>query len=216
MDLILKVVNFLKIPTKILIPATCLFSGVMLLASDKILDKLHLLNWSKENGFVFGLLFSITACIIVVYFVAQLPKYARKIWWELTYKHKTMKLIFKKLSDVEKAMICELYLAPDHTCKFDFTQPAVNHLIYVNLIYPGGTQAVTLEWDNSMPMKYMLQPYVWETLDYYKAKFEKKISKLERKVQKETSEKKKKILNDTLKELKEIYNCFDGGINNNG
>ena len=66
-----------------------------------------------------------------------------------------------------------------------------------------------------MFMKYMLQPFVSETLDYYKDKISKKIIKLEEKITKENNPQKLDKLNSDLHQFREIYKeMFNGGLDN--
>ena len=69
MEWLSKLVNVLKIPLKILLPAAWLFSGLMTLLPAEVLEKFSLLDWKNENGFVFGLLFLITSCLIAIYVI---------------------------------------------------------------------------------------------------------------------------------------------------
>lgn len=214
MEWLAKLISVLKIPLTILLPSTWLFSGIMIFARDSFLEKLNLLTWSEENGFVFGLLFLITTCLIFAYIIRYGFKCIKSIIWKLTFKRKTMLDIFK-LNPMESAIIVKLYNSIGHTHELDSTQPYVKALVYKNFIFSGGTQIVTVGHDNSMLMKYMLQPYVSETLDYYKDKISKKIRKLENSIKRENKQQKIDKLNSELQQFKEMYNgMFNGGLDN--
>lgn len=117
-----------------------------------------------------------------------------------------------KLNPTEAAIIVKLYNAAGYTCLLDSTQPVTQVLCYKNLIHSGGTQIVTVEQNNSMPMKYMLQPYVIETLDHYKEVVENKIEKIKNKLSKAKNQKRIKKLNKKLDMFTDIYNgMFNGG-----
>ena len=117
-----------------------------------------------------------------------------------------------KLNTVESSIIIRLYNSTGYTCSLDSTQPVTQVLCYKNLIHSGGTQVVTVDRDNSMPMKYMLQPYVIETLDHYKEVVENKIEKIKNKLSKAKNEKRMKNLNKKLDMFTDIYSgMFNGG-----
>ena len=214
MEWLTKLISILKIPLIILLPSSWLFSGIMIFANDKFLKKLNVLSWSEENGFVFGLLFLITSCLIFAYIIRYAFKSIKSIIWKLSFKRKTMLCIFK-LNPMESAIIIKLYNSIGHTHELDSTQPYVKALEYKEFIFSGGTQIVTLGQNNSMFMKYMLQPFVSETLDYYKDKISKKIIRLEEKITKENNPQKLDKLNSDLQQFKEIYKeMFNGGLDN--
>jgi len=115
------------------------------------------------------------------------------------------------MSNMEIAIIIELYNSPGYSNTLNYNDPIVKGLLARNFIYGGG-QFVELGFDNSLPMKFALQPLIYQALDYYKPKLEKEICKLESKIHKEKNETKKTQLAKSLKNMKENYN----GIYNNG
>ena len=64
MEQLINVINVLKIPLKVLIPTACLCCGALLLLEEEILEKLYLLQWKNENGFIIGVIFLITISLI--------------------------------------------------------------------------------------------------------------------------------------------------------
>ena len=103
MDWLPKLYNALKIPLKIVLPAVWLFSGALTLLPDEWLTKLNLLDWKTENGFIFGLIFLISSCLIVVYIAYFIKEKSSDIFTRLTRNRRTMKrlsivLILKFLS----------------------------------------------------------------------------------------------------------------------
>ena len=214
MEWITNLIGALKIPVKILLPVVWIFSAAMIFLDEKILNELSMLSWSEENGFIFGLLFVISSCFCLVYIFKYIATSFKKIFWKISFKRRTMKKILK-LNPMEAAIIIKLYNTTGYTYTLDSTQPVVQVMIYKNLIHSGGTQAVTVEWDNSMPMKYMLQPYVIETLDHYKIVIGNKTKKIRNKLSKAKNPEKINKLNEELNMFTEMYNgMFNGGLEN--
>jgi len=87
-------VDVLKIPLKILLLASCLFSGALTFLNKTILEKLGLFEWKTENRVIIGLIFVISTCLIIVYSVYYLKEKLSKLILKMTFKRKTMKKIF--------------------------------------------------------------------------------------------------------------------------
>ena len=214
MEWLTNLISILKIPIKILLPVVWIFSATMLFFDDKTLSKLNMLSWSKENGFIFGLLFLISSCFCLVYIVKYIAIGFRNCLYKLSFKRRTMNKILK-LNPTEASIIKRLFNSKGYTCLLDSTQPVTQVLCHKNFIHSGGTQIVTVEWNNSMSMKYMLQPYVIETLDHYKSVIEIKTKKINDKLSKTKNPKKINRLNKKLNMFTDIYNgMFNGGLKN--
>lgn len=156
-----KVVDVLKIPLKILLPALWLFSGALTFLNEDVLTKLYLLEWKNENGFILGLIFVITSCFIVVYACFHLKDRLSNLIFKLTLKRKTMKRIFK-LNDMELSVILRLYNSPGYSYTLDYNEPIIQGLLARNLIYSGSQQRVTMSVvDNAVPLRLTLQPFVY-------------------------------------------------------
>lgn len=69
-----KFISILKIPLKILLPSLWIFSFGILFMPAQILEKINLYEWSKKNGFMFGLIFAVTTSLIIVYIITYLLK----------------------------------------------------------------------------------------------------------------------------------------------
>ncbi len=76
-------------------------------------------------------------------------------------------------------------------------------------------QQVTLDvYTNSITAKFTLQPFVYQTLDYYKDKLEKEIVKQKKRVEKSRKPDKKKKLQEELENIQDHFNdIYDGGRN---
>lgn len=213
MEVKLNIPDWLKIPLNVLLPSLWLISGILLLFPDKWLTILYLLEWRNEKGFAIGLTFVISSCLLLVYLFFYLRKAVLTITYNLTYKRKTMRKIFK-MNDMERAIILKLYNSLGYTCELDYNQPLIQGLLARNYIYMGGQQQVTLDvFSNCIPARFTLQPFVYQTLDYYRPEIEKHIAKLEKRVNKTKDITKKEKLKFELSIIRENYDYMYGGQN---
>ena len=206
MEVKLNIPDWLKIPLNVLLPSIWLISGILLLLPDKWLTTLYLLAWRNEKGFAIGLTFVISSCLLVVYLIFYIKKLISTITYNLTYKRKTMRKIFK-MNDTERAIIFKLYNSPGYTCELDYNQPLIQGLLARNYIYMGGQQQVTLDvFTNCIPARFTLQPFVYQTLDYYRPELKKRVNKT-----KDVTKKEKLKLEFST--IKENYDYMYGGKN---
>lgn len=213
MEIKMNIPDWLKIPLNILLPAVWLISGTLLLLSEELLIKFYLLNWRNEQGFVIGLTFIVSSCLLLVYLIFFLNKVISTVFYNLTYKKKTMSRI-SKMNNTELAIILMLYNSPGYTGELDYNQPLTQGLLARNYIYMGGQQQVTLDvFSNCIPARFTLQPFVYQTLDYYRPKLQKHIEKLEKRTNKTTDANKKEKLKSELLTIRDNYNYMYGGRN---
>lgn len=206
MEIKLDIPEWLKIPLYILLPSLWLGSGMLLLLPDEWLNILYLLKWRNEKGFSIGLTFIISSCLLLVYLFFYLKKVVATVKYNLTYKRKTMRKI-SNLNDTERGIIFKLYNSPGYTCELDYNQPLTQGLLARNYIYMGGQQQVTLDvFSNCIPARFTLQPFVYQTLDYYRPKIEERIRKLEKRVSIAKDCSKKDKLKSELAIVRENYN----------
>ena len=209
MDIKFNIPEWLKIPLNILLPAVWLFCGAVLICPEAYLSKLFILEWREENGFSIGLTFVITSCLLVIYALFFLFKLGSSIWYKATFKYSTMKKL-SKMNDTEQAIIIKLYTSPGYTSQLDYNQPLTQGLLARNFIYMGSQQQVTLDaFTNCILAHFTLQPFVYQTLDYYKQKIVKEITKLEK--EKTKGAKKVKIA-ERLRFLREAYSALCNGF----
>lgn len=86
-------------------------------------------------------------------------------------------------------------------------------LLARNFIYSGSQQWVAMSvFDNAIPLRLTLQPFVYQALDYYKPKIEEIIHKLELKMNNEKDSIKKTKLVEQLRNSKENFcTIYDNG-----
>lgn len=202
-----KILSVLKIPLKVLLPAVCLVSGFFVFANEDILVSLEMLQWKQENSFLFGLLFLLSACFILVYIFWFVVEKVSKAIRQLTLPRRTAKS-FMKMSAPEISIILGLYKSPNHTHYLDFNEPIVQGLLSKEYIYMGSRQEVIPSNNHQMLTKFTLQPFVYQTMDYLVKKLWSEINKTENKLKKTKNEKQKAKLQTKLDELKEYWGNY--------
>ena len=203
-----KLLDILKIPLKVLLPASCLFSGFLSFLPDKILTKIGLLEWKNTNSFIIGLVFIISISLILVYIVFYVFQHIKSKISELTLYPRTLKNI-SQMSDMELSIIIDLYRSPGYSGTVDWGHPVVKGLLARNYIYAGDNAYVSLDvFTEKWPMKVTLQPFVYRTLNHYQPKVKCKIEKLEHKLAKDPCSTKAQQLQNELNNMRESYNTF--------
>lgn len=208
MEIFTRIIEIVKIPLKVLLPALWLFSGFLTLLNDEILAKFFLLEWRNENGFIIGIIFLVTSCLIVIYAFVYIKDRLSDVIFKATLNKKTIKRLFK-LDDTRFSIIIALYHAPGYTKYLNYSEPLVQALFAESFIYAGAQQMISVNiHTNEMPTKFTLQPFVYKALDYYKPKFENKINKLVKKVGNEKNAVKKAKLQESLTNIRDIYDTL--------
>ena len=133
MDWLDKIPKWIQIPLKILLPALCIFSGFLLLISDNFAEKLYLKEFRQQNGFAFGLIFTITLTLILVYiiFFASKPL-IEKVKNYLVKKRLINK--FKNLEAVYKSALYEMYRTPTHSIRMEISNSVATYLLGIHAI----------------------------------------------------------------------------------
>lgn len=209
MEIISKIISLIKIPLKIILPALCLFSGILIFANDTFLERLNLLKWCNENGFVIGLIFLITLCILLIYIIYYMKSRFNELIFKFTYKRKTIKRIVD-MNNKEYSIIMYLYKKEGYTGKINFADPNVKALIALSYIYIGNNVPCTIRWNNEMIVSGTLQPIVWESLQWINEKLQRKINKLQNKKLKIKNSQKIDKINKDIHEYKKLIEMFGG------
>lgn len=207
MDWLEKIPNWIRIPLKILLPALCLFSGFLLIASDSVVDKLYLKTFREQNGFAFGLIFTITLSLIIVYilFFALKPLY-KKFRRYLAMRNYTNQII--GFQSAEAIIIYGLYNEPSHAYSFPMEDPTINLLSKKGFVFTYNQPADTNSYFSTFGVIWVLQPFAIEILDKLFTSNAKEIKRLERKIIKCSNPEKKKILESDLEECKNYISTF--------
>lgn len=193
-----KLIKNLEIPVKVILPAVWLFSGFLLFANQKVLERMNLIDWSLQNGFAFGLVFLISTCLIIVYSVYYIKSKVGKLLFKLNLNKRTIKAICD-MSEKEVTIILDLYKSKDGISYIDFADPVIKGLISRKYIFIGNNVPVEVGWNNEMIVKGTLQPFVRRALKWEYKKIQKRIKYLE---------KKKRTSKNTLKIDDELTNLI--------
>ena len=181
---------------KILLPALCLFSGFLLLISDNFAEKLYLKEFRQKNGFAFGLIFTITLTLILVYIIFFLSKPILKKYKEKLAERELRKNI-EKLKGNEKFYVYALHNISTHAHLFPSNDPTINLLYQKGLVYTYNQQADILTF-GKLSFIYCLNPLAEEAITKIICKKADEIEKLSQKIIKVKSEEKRKDLQSVL------------------
>lgn len=196
MESISKVLSIIKIPLKVLLPAVWLFSGILLFLNDKMLNKLHLYDWSQNNGFLLGLSFIITTCLIVVYTFYYVFEKVKNFINQKKENKNFLKAILS-LNDKEKRILIYLYEQDGYTGNINYADPLIKGLVARSMIFMGNNAFASVGWNGEVITKGTLQPFVWKTFKWAEESIDDEISKLEKK-------NKKSKYNRKIKEMREL------------
>lgn len=206
-----KILEVLKIPLKILLPSLCLFSGILIFGNDELLSKMNLLIWSEKNGFIFGLVFLISFCLILVYSIGYVLKKLKTWHSRITLNKRCFKTILSLDYDAVE-IIGNLYKKYDYTDIVDYNQPIIKGLISRNLIFTGGQQVVStfaaIEYGMDLPIYVILQPVVWKALDKYLPKLQNQILKRKKKIVNIASKEKREKMEIAITNAENFVNAF--------
>lgn len=179
-----------------LLPAVWLFSGILLFLNDKKLNKLHLYDWSQNNGFLLGLSFIITSCLIIVYAFYYIIERIKKYMLDKNENKKFLEAL-SMLNDEEKRIIIRLYRQDGFTGNINYADPLIKGLVARSMIFIGNNAYASMGWNGEMMTKGTLQPFVWRTLKWAEDEIDNEISLLEKK-------NKKSKYNRRIKEMKKL------------
>ncbi len=197
MDWIDKIPKWIQIPLKILLPSLCIFSGILLFINDELAEKLYLKQFREENGFVFGLIFTITLSLILVYiiFFASKPvikKFKQKL------KQRQLRKSLENLKKNEKLYIWGLHNISTHAYMFPYSDPTINLLSQKMYVYTYSQELDLSTYDGNWGVIYILNPIVEEAVTKIMDMKAKEIGKLNRKIEKTNNEEKRKDMQSTL------------------
>ncbi len=211
MDALAKLIQYLKIPLKILLPALWLFSCLMMFLNEKWLTLLHLTDFKMKNSSTFGLFFIITSCFIAIYIASYLIKFIVWIYNKITQNWRTLQNIMR-MNEAQKCVVIGLYLSPYCTAVLDYSEPVVQSLLALQYIYAGSTQMISASLgDGNMPMKFTLQPFVYNALEWSVEKLKSRQLKLKNKLSKARNNIKKDKIKEELNEITEMLNNIQNG-----
>lgn len=151
--------DFLKLPPNIL-SAVSLATGLILFLPEKILKKMYLINFKDKFGFIIGIVFLISISILFIFLLTfVIKKIKNKI-----DDRKVKKGRIKYLLNADKSktnLIKEFIKDKTHTLSLPMNDGLILELQYFGIINAtGNTQLADMGYDNSVYIKYFLQPWV--------------------------------------------------------
>lgn len=198
MDWLNKIPNWIKIPLKILLPALFIFSGFLLLIDDNLAEKLYLKDFRQGNGFAFGIIFTITLSLILVYIIVFASKPIMLRINAKRYKHRIKKQIHE-MQDAEKIVIYGLFNEPTHAFKFPMSDPTINLLKAKDFVFTYTQETDAITYFGHRAINYIIQPIVLECLQEMLKKIDKKALKIKKNIKKCKDSNKKARLQEQSK-----------------
>jgi len=121
------------------LPAVWLFTSFLLLSPDEWQVRFYLIDWRNEHGYIIGLGFIISSCLLIIYVLFALKKLLGTTIYNLTYKRKTLSRLLR-MNDIEKAIIIKMYNSLGYTYQLDYNQPITQGLQARSYIWIGNSK----------------------------------------------------------------------------
>ena len=157
-------IELLKLPPTIL-SAISLVTGLILFFPDKLIEKLYMSSLREKYGFIIGTIFLLSTVMLIVMLINYFYK---KIRDKFSNK-KMIKNQIKYLKELDKTktnFIKEFIKEKSHTLTVCMNDGNVIELDHFGIISMAGrTQPVDIDFDNSIYVKYFLQPWVLKRIN---------------------------------------------------
>ncbi|HAM81060.1 superinfection exclusion B family protein [Ornithinibacillus contaminans] len=153
--------EILTLPTTIM-AALSLASGILLFSPTSLLDQMFMLNFRDKYGFIIGIVFIVSICILIVNLVYQTAKsvYNAKA---KKYFYATAEKRLQKLNNYQKSIIFALYQEDNRTLPLPLHDGAVLELEQNYMIGKATSQYMVSDLNNAL-FPYLLQPWVSDEL----------------------------------------------------
>lgn len=165
MEMLKTIPELLKLPIRIIV-SLCIASGFVLLLPNNLIEKLYMLSFRENYGFIIGIVFILSLSITLCYLLFYLSP---KIWNKLTYKKNNEKIkrgqrkFIANLNNYEIEIIKALINEPDNTLELPMNTGIVRKLENYFVISKAGT---SFQVDLDYPViPYFLQPWVFKYFD---------------------------------------------------
>lgn len=195
-----KIIEWAKVPFPFLMFILLIGSGIILFSGEETLERLYLLDFTKEYGQWIGLIFTISAGLSTYYAVAFTIKIACRFYKRKTAGRKSV----EKLNESEIAIIMQLYNSPGRCGRLDINNPIVERLRKRHILYLGNQMVSYDVFTNTIPGLFVLQPMIIDEISRRVDRIRKKIEMLDKKMLLCKDEQKKSLY---LKQKKEL--CSD-------
>ncbi|PAD85072.1 hypothetical protein CHH57_01815 [Niallia circulans] len=157
-----KITELLTLPASIM-AAICLASGTLLFSPVSFIEKLYMLAFREKYGFIIGVVFLISLCILIVNIAYTTLNYIATSRAEKRFFANAGKKL-RKLSTYQKAIVYGLYQEENRTHVLPLHDGAVRELEHNQIIGKVSSQYMVPNLNNAM-IPYMVQPWVIDELD---------------------------------------------------
>lgn len=158
----LKIFEFLTLPLKTM-TALAFASGILLFAPDTFLERLFMIEFMKNYGFYVGILFLISSVLCAVSWISILVNKLNEMWKKRKFLA-AAKNNLMGLTDLQKAIVFDLFNEDNHTLEFPINDGAIVTLSHKKVItmIPGMTTVIDFK---NIQMPYLLQIWVIDELN---------------------------------------------------
>ncbi|WP_144481386.1 superinfection exclusion B family protein [Cytobacillus oceanisediminis] len=153
--------EILTLPTTIM-AALSLASGILLFSPTSLLDQMFMLDFRDKYGFIIGLVFIVSVCILIVNLIYQTVKSMSNVKAKRNFYANAEKRL-QKLNDYQKAIIYALYQEDNRTLPLPLHDGSVLELEQNYMIGKATSQYMVSDLNNAL-FPYLLQPWVSDEL----------------------------------------------------
>lgn len=154
--------ELLKLPTKIIV-AICIATGSILFLPNKLIEKMYMTNFRNKYGFIIGIVFIISASILIVSFAIRFYEFINEMYSKKKFD-KNIKKLLQELDAYKRLLVYGLYTQDNHTSELPLNDGAVIYLEKMMVINKATTQYAVSDLQNPV-FPYFLQPWVIKELD---------------------------------------------------
>lgn len=154
-------IDILKLPNKILVPLS-LVSGVILFSPNKLLEKIYLINFRENWGFIIGLSFLVSTAIILTSVGITLYKFLREKYDNKQFKKISFK-VMKEMDNYKKSIVYSLFLEESNTKYLSMNDGAIKSLEGLGMIAKVNNFISSYDLAYGK-LNYFLQPWVVKML----------------------------------------------------
>lgn len=156
--------NILKLPLKIMV-ALCISSGLILFLPNSIIEKLYMVSFRDNFGFILGIVFVVSLSIILCTIIVQIAKFIiNKIRGKRLTKARNK--FMENLDKNEKKLLKLMYKEDDKTLNVPYNSGMITKLTNFGVIAPASPHNYIDLLDPQMP--YYLQPWVCKYIEQHK------------------------------------------------
>lgn len=153
--------EILTLPTTIM-AALSLASGILLFSPTSLLDQMFMLDFRDKYGFIIGIVFIVSVCILIVNLIYQTAKSLSNAKAKRNFYANAEKRL-QKLNNYQKAIIYALYQEDNRTLPLPLHDGSVLELEQNYMIGKATSQYMVSDLNNAL-FPYLLQPWVSDEL----------------------------------------------------